>query len=176
MTRRDRLMKHPPLPPRDAQLLLDSDSPPRLIRHLEIVHGTCCRLLDAFRDQFPQLPLDADTICLGAAIHDVGKLIHPEELSSAGPRHEEDGPGFSYRKGISSRGRPLRPFSRPLGRRSASDARRPYRRARRRGVEGPTKRPPQVSIDTIPGGSLDGVIEEITTNVYGQLRSVHLGR
>lgn len=49
---------------------------------------------------FPSLKLDAAAVLLGAATHDLGKTLHPEELVGPGRRHEFDGPGLLQRFGL----------------------------------------------------------------------------
>lgn len=83
-----------PLPPEVQRLLIVAKATKRLTVHLEIVHDTCCQLLNALEVLFPTLLIDKNTISLGAALHDAGKIIHPNELYGPGARHEEDGPVF----------------------------------------------------------------------------------
>ncbi len=45
------------------------------------------------------LEYDADAVRLGAAIHDIGKVIHPEELSEPGHAHEKAGQQLLLQKG-----------------------------------------------------------------------------
>jgi HD superfamily phosphodiesterase len=66
-------------------------APPRLIAHLTLVHDTACELLDRLVLRFPLLEFDADAVRFGAATHDLGKVLVPEELDGPGSRHEELG-------------------------------------------------------------------------------------
>jgi len=80
-----------PLPPRAVELLLAVDGPPRLAAHLRAVHDVAGQLLDWLRPAYPRLDVDQDAVLFGAAIHDIGKTIHPEELTGPGSRHEPAG-------------------------------------------------------------------------------------
>ncbi|MBE1487775.1 HD domain-containing protein [Plantactinospora soyae] len=89
-----------PLPPRAVELLLTLDAPPRLGAHLRAVHDVAARLLDWLRPAYPRLDVDHDAVLFGAATHDIGKTIHPEELSGPGSRHEPAGRELLLRHGV----------------------------------------------------------------------------
>ncbi|WP_373922056.1 HD domain-containing protein [Streptomyces sp. T12] len=80
-----------PLPPLVAALLHSLGAPPRLAAHLRAVHDVAVELVDWVRDRHPDLAVDRDAVLLGAATHDIGKTLHPEELTGPGSRHEEAG-------------------------------------------------------------------------------------
>ena len=80
-----------PLPPEAAELLAAWDAPPRLAAHLRAVHDVACDLTQALRERFPALAFDAERVRFGAAIHDVGKVVHRGELSGPGSSHEQAG-------------------------------------------------------------------------------------
>lgn len=80
-----------PLPPRAAELLRLLDAPPRLAAHLRAVHDVAHQLADWLDAHHPRLRYDRDAVLFGAALHDVGKVVHTDELSGAGSRHEETG-------------------------------------------------------------------------------------
>lgn len=80
-----------PLPPVVAELLRSLETPPRLAAHLRAVHDVAVDLADWVRDRYPDLPVDRDAVLFGAATHDVGKTLHPEELSGPGSAHEAAG-------------------------------------------------------------------------------------
>ena len=48
------------------------------------------------------MAFDADAVCFGAATHDLGKVLHPDELTGSGKRHEKDGPGLLEAHGVPS--------------------------------------------------------------------------
>jgi HD superfamily phosphodiesterase len=79
------------LPPAAADLLIELAAPPRLAAHLRVVHDVACRLTDDIRGAYPALTVDRDLVQLGAATHDIGKTLHPDELSGPGSRHEQAG-------------------------------------------------------------------------------------
>jgi hypothetical protein len=71
------------------------------VAHLTLVHDVASRLVAAIQNVFPTLDFDADSVCFGAATHDVGKAIHPEELIGPGKSHEEKGADLLRNFGIS---------------------------------------------------------------------------
>ncbi|NXY99538.1 HD domain-containing protein [Streptomyces sp. BR123] len=91
-----------PLPPAAAELLRSLGAPPRLAAHLRVVHDVAVELVDWVGDRYPDLVVDRDGVLFGAATHDVGKTLHPEELTGPGSAHEEAG-----RDLLLSRGFPL---------------------------------------------------------------------
>jgi HD superfamily phosphodiesterase len=79
------------LPERTEGLLRELDAPPRLAAHLRAVHDVAHRLLDWLDAQYPELEIDRAAVLFGAAIHDIGKTIHTDELSGPGSAHEQAG-------------------------------------------------------------------------------------
>ncbi|MBL1103951.1 HD domain-containing protein [Streptomyces sp. 5-8] len=80
-----------PLPGRAALLLEEVDAPPRLVAHLRAVHDVAARLVEWVRRHCPSLEFDSEAVLFGAATHDIGKALHPAELSGPGARHEAAG-------------------------------------------------------------------------------------
>ncbi|MFG2938605.1 HD domain-containing protein [Streptomyces sp. NPDC048282] len=80
-----------PLPAAVAELLRSLDAPPRLAAHLRAVHDVAVELTDWVGDRYPELGVDRDSVLFGSATHDVGKVLHPEELTGAGSAHEDAG-------------------------------------------------------------------------------------
>ncbi|MHC5904511.1 HD domain-containing protein [Streptomyces sp. S6] len=78
-----------PLPARAVALLEEVSAPPRLVAHLRAVHDVAAQLLDV-AGVFG-LTVDREAVLFGAATHDIGKALHPAELSGPGARHEEAG-------------------------------------------------------------------------------------
>ena len=74
-----------------ARLLVEVNAAPRLAAHLRVVHDTAWQLTAAISDRFPGLRFDRDAVLFGAATHDIGKTLHPAELSSPGCAHEQAG-------------------------------------------------------------------------------------
>ncbi|MFG1955016.1 HD domain-containing protein [Micromonospora sp. NPDC048830] len=68
--------------------------------HLRAVHDVAVRLTDAVADRFPQLGMDRSAVLFGAATHDIGKVLHPEELSGPGSAHEHAGHELLLRRGV----------------------------------------------------------------------------
>jgi hypothetical protein len=86
-----------PLPARAEELLVSLDAPPRLAAHLRAVHDVAWQLADWFTDR---LPLDRAAVLFGAATHDIGKIVHVEELSGPGHRHEPAGRDLLLAHGV----------------------------------------------------------------------------
>jgi putative nucleotidyltransferase with HDIG domain len=88
------------LPDAATQLLSALEAPPRLQAHLLLVHDVALRLIAALRRGWPALCLDETAISLGAALHDVGKALHPTELTEPGALHEEAGARLLHQHGF----------------------------------------------------------------------------
>lgn len=101
-----------PLPDDVTALLLDLGAPPRLGAHLRLVHDVGCRLVAAVDGLWPGLVEDPDAVRFGAATHDIGKVLHPEELSEPGSLHEQAGFRLLLERG----------FQEPLARFAATHA------------------------------------------------------
>ena len=88
--------------PQEAQRLLTTlNAPPRLLAHLALVHDAAAEILGAFQARWPDLKIDRDAVLFGSAIHDAGKILHPNELTGPGNKHEQDGPGLLQQPGVS---------------------------------------------------------------------------
>ncbi|MFJ9517085.1 HD domain-containing protein [Kitasatospora sp. NPDC101801] len=79
------------LPPGVEDLYVELAAPPRLVAHLRLVHDVAVQLLTGFAERWPELTVDAEAVRFGAATHDLGKVRHPEELSTPGSLHEPAG-------------------------------------------------------------------------------------
>lgn len=71
-------------------LLRELGATPWLVRHHELVAEVAALLLKRLRASL-DAPIDADQVLIGAALHDVGKLEHPHEMSGPGCAHEAAG-------------------------------------------------------------------------------------
>jgi len=80
-----------PLPLEAQRLCTKLDAPSRLEAHLALVHDVAMDLTEGVRQRFPNLELNGEAVCFGAAIHDIGKTKHPDELHGPGHQHEVDG-------------------------------------------------------------------------------------
>ncbi|MEV6950478.1 HD domain-containing protein [Streptomyces sp. NPDC051183] len=80
-----------PLPPEVAELLRVLADPPRLAAHLRLVHDVAYELADWLTGYCPGLAFDREAVLFGAATHDVGKAVHPAELTGPGSAHEPAG-------------------------------------------------------------------------------------
>jgi len=89
-----------PLPEQVQRLCNALTPPPRLVAHLRLVHDTAVDLVAGLGDCFPTLDYDADSVLFGAATHDLGKVLHPNELTATGNQHEQDGPFLLEQHGV----------------------------------------------------------------------------
>jgi HD-like signal output (HDOD) protein len=89
-----------PIPAGVRDLLEALDAPPRLAAHLRLVHDVARRLTTALAERCPHMVIDIEAVHFGAAIHDIGKVVHPAELSGPGSAHEEAGYELLLRKGF----------------------------------------------------------------------------
>ena len=92
-----------PLPDRAARLLEDLDAPPRLAAHLRAVHDVAADLVAWTREHHPSVQVDAEAVLFGAATHDIGKVVHPAELSGPGAEHERAGHALLRERGVEER-------------------------------------------------------------------------
>ncbi|TDP31408.1 HD domain-containing protein [Nocardia ignorata] len=79
------------LPERVEVLLGSLEAPPRLGAHLRAVHEVAWQLADWVGQFHRDVRFDRDVMLFGAATHDIGKVVHPEELSGPGSAHEQAG-------------------------------------------------------------------------------------
>lgn len=90
-----------PLPDEVAALLDRLAAPPRLAAHLRAVHDVAVTLADWLEKRHPEVDFDREATLFGAAVHDIGKTIHPGELSGPGSAHEQAGYELLLPQGIS---------------------------------------------------------------------------
>ena len=79
-------------------LLRQLGAPERLLRHAWLVGEAADYLIEVYREL--GIEFDASLIELGAAIHDAGKIVHREELSGPGSRHERAGQALVLKHGV----------------------------------------------------------------------------
>lgn len=77
-----------PLPKEAERIIQGQKAPPRLRAHLQLVHDTARRIVRRLEKRYPVLQLDREVVLLGAALHDIGKVEHPNELRGSGSEHE----------------------------------------------------------------------------------------
>lgn len=79
------------LPASVERICMHVSASPLLIGHLTLVHDVSRQLLKLLRDAVPELQIDSNLTCYGAAVHDIGKVRVPEELHGPGKKHEQLG-------------------------------------------------------------------------------------
>src|SRR5262249_51959575 len=57
-------------------------------------------LIEFLESRFPEICIDRAATLFGAATHDLGKVLHPGELTGPGGLHEEDGPPLLEKHGV----------------------------------------------------------------------------
>ena len=82
-------------------MLESLDAAPRLGAHLRAVHDVACELVDWVATNYGGVEVDREAVLFGAATHDIGKVVHPEELSGPGSAHEQDGYQLLIERGVS---------------------------------------------------------------------------
>lgn len=93
----------PELPVRAVRLLREVNAPPRLAAHLRAVHAAADELTYWMDNRYPSISYDRDTVLFGAAVHNIGKALHPEELSGPGSAHEAAGYRLLLAHGVEDR-------------------------------------------------------------------------
>jgi hypothetical protein len=92
-----------PLPPAASALLREAGAPPRLGAHLRVVHDVAVSLVDWVEVACPAAPFERDAVLFGAATHDIGKVLHVDELSEPGTLHEPAGERLLRAAGVEPR-------------------------------------------------------------------------
>jgi len=88
------------LPPEVLEILAKYAAPPRLVAHLIVVYDVAVRLIEQLAVSWPLLEYDQHCVLIGAATHDVGKIVYPDELTGPGTLHEEIGPQLLLENGV----------------------------------------------------------------------------
>jgi len=79
-------------------LLVEWGAPSHLMRHVSLVHEVAVQLAMILVGL--GVELDGDWVESGALLHDVGKILHPEELHQKGSKHEEAGQALLLEHGV----------------------------------------------------------------------------
>jgi hypothetical protein len=83
----------------DALLLVERlGAPRRLLIHLRLVVEASEQLIRGYQEM--GVPFERERITLGAAVHDAGKTLFPNELDGPGSRHEEAGEALLLKHGV----------------------------------------------------------------------------
>lgn len=95
-------VRYKPLPDDALKICQVVNAPPRLIAHLTLVHDVACKLVTYIQNAFPDIELDKGSVFFGAATHDMGKAVCPEELTGPGKSHEMQGADLMKKLGVSA--------------------------------------------------------------------------
>jgi hypothetical protein len=86
--------------PADAlRLLVALGAPQRLVRHHQLVVEAASLLCKKVREGFG-VAFHAEAVLLGAALHDAGKIVFPEEMRAPGHKHEQAGQSLLIERGV----------------------------------------------------------------------------
>jgi hypothetical protein len=89
-------------PAEARQLLIELGAPPWLVRHHDLVVEAMQLLADRLTAQLG-LAFDRELTLVGAGIHDVGKVLYPEEMIAPGHQHEPAGQQLLLTQGVPAR-------------------------------------------------------------------------
>lgn len=89
-----------PLPDEVVDLLAAVAAPPRLGAHLRLVYDVAVQITYWMRSIWPVVLFDAELVAFGAATHDIGKALHPNELIGPGHAHEVAGQAHLTSHGV----------------------------------------------------------------------------
>jgi hypothetical protein len=92
-----------PLPDEIGALVAALRAPARLAAHLRAVHDVAWHLTARLTTGHPTLIFDRDAVLYGAASHDIGKVIHVNELTGPGSQHEPAGYTLLTTRGVPHR-------------------------------------------------------------------------
>ena len=82
------------LPESAVHIIQETLVPPPLLAHLILVHDVAVRLVEGVHRHWPSLVFDVEAVRFGAATHDLGKVLHPEEMTGPGEAHRQAGSEF----------------------------------------------------------------------------------
>lgn len=85
-------------PDESIRLLNRLGAPVRLIKHLELVGEAGEQVISKLEELGVQF--DKSFVQVGIAIHDAGKILHPEELNEGGNLHEASGEKLLLEQGV----------------------------------------------------------------------------
>jgi putative nucleotidyltransferase with HDIG domain len=85
-------------PAQALQLLASLGASPWLVRHHELVVEAAESLVRGIAQL--EVACDQEKVLLGAALHDVGKIVHPAEMKEPGHRHEAAGEQLLVTHGV----------------------------------------------------------------------------
>lgn len=80
-------------------LLVRLGAPSRLLRHVELVNEAAELILGKLGAL--GVPVRAELVRVGVALHDAGKILHPDELDAPGALHEPAGEALLLGSGVS---------------------------------------------------------------------------
>jgi len=88
------------LPDAVADLCDRLQAPGRLVAHLTLVHDVAFRITSELASLLPALAINSMIVEMGAVVHDIGRGIHPAELTAAGSLHEVAGQSLLIKHGF----------------------------------------------------------------------------
>jgi hypothetical protein len=83
----------------DALKLIDVlGAPEHLKTHIQLVGEAADLIIKKCDDM--EFPIDGNFVRIGVAIHDVGKIVHANEMTRAGSEHEPEGEKILLQQGV----------------------------------------------------------------------------
>lgn len=83
----------------DARVLLERlGAPQRLLTHLQLVGEAADQLICGYKEL--GIPCDFALVLLGVTVHDIGKILYPQELYCPGSQHELAGQALLLAHGV----------------------------------------------------------------------------
>jgi putative nucleotidyltransferase with HDIG domain len=92
--------EYSPLPNGVQDICLVFRASPRLVAHLILVHDLAGKLLQDIARLWPDVDCNREHVLFGAATHDIGKAVYPEELVAPGHKHERKGTELLQQYGV----------------------------------------------------------------------------
>lgn len=65
-----------------------------------MVHAAAVEIVDQLWLRLPNFRFDLEAALFGSEIHDLGKVLHPDELKGPGRRQEDNGPALLESLGV----------------------------------------------------------------------------
>jgi putative nucleotidyltransferase with HDIG domain len=81
-----------------VELLRNIGTTDKLIKHVELVGEAGEQIIKKLEEK--KIKIDKNYVRIGIILHDVGKILHPNELKEKGNKHEEAGEKLLLEKGV----------------------------------------------------------------------------
>ena len=89
-----------PLPDNALAVLAQTHPTPRLLAHLRLVHDAALHFCEQLHQRHLLDQVDRNALLFGAATHDIGTVLVPDELTGPGHAHEQRGQSLLLDLGV----------------------------------------------------------------------------